>query len=116
MGAGLLMSSAAVAIGVGYLSVLAETGVQKLHEMPSLRRVVEAIFLFSLIDTIGQGELDLTAIFRWVVIALIAAVLLVGTISLISLSAFGDVVGILLFVLIVVVVLIAVARAAGRRV
>ena len=110
----LLLMSAAAAIGVGYLSVAVEAGVQKLHEILAVRRVIEAIFLFSLIDALCQERLDWLAIFRWVVIASIVAVALVGTMSLISLSVFDTVIEIFLFVVMVVIVLIAVARVAGR--
>lgn len=49
-----LLMAVAAAISVGYLSTVTELAVRKLNEVPAVRRTVETIFLFSLVDSMSR--------------------------------------------------------------
>jgi len=49
-----LLMSLAAAIGVGYLGAVADDAVEKLHEIPAIRRAVGALFLFPVVNSVAN--------------------------------------------------------------
>jgi hypothetical protein len=118
-----LLLSVAAAISVGYLSVVAEAGVRKLHEVQVVRRVVEAVFLFPLIEAFTAHEglkirgislarlFDWSSGFRWVAVAVAVA----GVTWWLTLSVLDNSLDLLLYIIfVIVVVLFFLERTIGR--
>jgi hypothetical protein len=120
---------AGAAIAVGYLSVSAEAGVRRLQEIPSVRRVVETIFLFSVIDSLTRHaasqypvstrrgslleSLDVATILWWTFFVLIATAILVGVTFSIVAQLWGNLFQLIGFTAIAAIVL-AVVLLLGR--
>ena len=72
----------AASLGVGYLGLGAETTIERVYEVPVIRKTVEAIFLFPLVDSVTRRSeaLDasgrLLAIGRILISAAVVAVVL----------------------------------------
>ena len=114
-----LLLSVAAAVSVGYLSVIAEAGVRKLHEVQVVRRSVEAVFLFSLIEALVSRGISNEGIkirasslkrlfdwlfgFQWVVVV---AIVVVGITWWLSLSVLDSSFDFLLYVIVIVVVIL----------
>jgi len=108
---------AAASIGVGYLGVVAEAAIQKLHEVPAIRKTVEGVFMFPLIDLVSRWTETQDAftvpqlvsrywlvIRRWLIVAAIVAAALV-VVSVFSAGILWAVVKLLLLLFVVAAVL-----------
>ena len=108
----------AASIGVGYLGVVAEAAIQKLHEVPAIRKTVEGVFMFPLVDLVSRWTethdvFTVRQLFSrywlvirgWLIVAAIVAAALVVIVSVVSAAILWAVVKLLLLLIVLVAVL-----------
>jgi hypothetical protein len=112
----LLLMAVGAALSVGFLGAVTEVGVQRLHEVPAVRRTVEAVLLFSVVDSVGEwaAKQDTSwlsdwsrmwsEIRQWVIVGSVVAAVILGLALWLYLAALGLVLRIVLWLIAIVIV------------
>ena len=113
----ILLMAVGAAICVGYLGAAAEVAVRRLHEVQAVRRTVEAVLLFSVVDSVARWterhdaltvqewssrwSLQWSQIRQWLIVGLVVAAIAIVIVLWSYAAAIGLVVRVVLWLVVV---------------